>query len=124
MTGTLRPGTFIRLDETAAQLGVSITPVREGAADAARRGHGATGAAPRYVVVPMSRQDIADIYWLQATMAKELAASAVERLSDAQIDELESANDELARAIVDGDPPPSPQPSSDSIGCSTGRPAG
>ncbi|HNF06624.1 MAG TPA: GntR family transcriptional regulator, partial [Mycobacterium sp.] len=57
-----------------------------------------------YVVVPMSRQDIADIYWLQATMAKELAASAVERLSDAQIDELESANDELARAIVDGDP--------------------
>ncbi|HNF06184.1 MAG TPA: GntR family transcriptional regulator, partial [Mycobacterium sp.] len=29
MTGTLRPGTFIRLDETAAQLGVSITPVRE-----------------------------------------------------------------------------------------------
>ena len=29
MTGTLRPGTFIRLDETAAALGVSITPVRE-----------------------------------------------------------------------------------------------
>ena len=29
MSGTLLPGTFIRLDETAAQLGVSITPVRE-----------------------------------------------------------------------------------------------
>lgn len=29
MTGVLRPGTFIRLDETAAALGVSITPVRE-----------------------------------------------------------------------------------------------
>ena len=29
MSGTLRPGTFIRLDDTAAQLGVSITPVRE-----------------------------------------------------------------------------------------------
>jgi DNA-binding GntR family transcriptional regulator len=55
-------------------------------------------------VVPMSRQDIADIYWLQATMAKELAVSAIERLSDAQIDELEHANDELARAVVDGDP--------------------
>jgi DNA-binding GntR family transcriptional regulator len=29
MTGMLQPGTFIRLDETAAQLSVSITPVRE-----------------------------------------------------------------------------------------------
>ena len=29
MSGTLRPGMFVRLDETAAQLGVSITPVRE-----------------------------------------------------------------------------------------------
>ncbi|MGZ8746847.1 MAG: GntR family transcriptional regulator, partial [Mycobacterium sp.] len=29
MIGNLRPGTFIRLDETAAALGVSITPVRE-----------------------------------------------------------------------------------------------
>ena len=104
MTGTLRPGTFIRLDETAAQLGVSITPVRE--ALLTLRGEGMVQLEPRrgYVVVPMSRQDIADIYWLQATMAKELAISAIERLSDAQIDELEHANDELARAVVDGDP--------------------
>ena len=104
MTGALRAGTFIRLDETAAQLGVSITPVRE--ALLTLRGEGMVQLEPRrgYIVVPMSRQDIADIYWLQATMAKELAVSAIERLSDAQIDELEHANDELARAVVDGDP--------------------
>ena len=103
MTGALRPGTFIRLDETAAQLGVSITPVRE--ALLTLRGEGMVQLQPRrgYVVVPMSRQDIADIYWLQATIAEELAVSAVERLSDAQIAELEHANDELARAVVDGD---------------------
>ena len=29
MAGDLRPGTFIRLDETATTLGVSVTPVRE-----------------------------------------------------------------------------------------------
>ena len=104
MTGTLRAGTFIRLDETAAQLGVSITPVRE--ALLTLRGEGMVQLEPRrgYVVVPMSRQDIADIYWLQATIAKELAVSAVELLSDAQIDELERANDALARAVGDGDP--------------------
>ena len=104
MTGALRPGTFIRLDETAAQLGVSITPVRE--ALLTLRGDGMVRLEPRrgYVVLPLSRQDIADIYWLQATMAKELAASAVERLTDEQIDELALANDALAGAVLDGDP--------------------
>ena len=29
MSGVLRPGDFIRLDETAVELGVSVTPVRE-----------------------------------------------------------------------------------------------
>ena len=47
MSGTLRPGTFIRLDETAAELGVSITPVREALRTLARRGHGAARAASR-----------------------------------------------------------------------------
>ena len=29
MTGALHPDAFVRLDETAARLGVSITPIRE-----------------------------------------------------------------------------------------------
>ena len=29
MSGRLRPGAFVRLDETATELGVSVTPVRE-----------------------------------------------------------------------------------------------
>lgn len=104
MTGNLRPGTFIRLDDTAAQLGVSITPVRE--ALLTLRGEGMVQLEPRrgYVVLPLTRQDIADIYWLQATMAKELAASAVDRITDAQIDELEAANEALARAVLNCDP--------------------
>lgn len=104
VTGALRPGTFIRLDETAAQLGVSITPVRE--ALLTLRGEGMVQLEPRrgYVVLPMSRQDVADIYWLEATIAKELASTATERITDEQIDELERANDDLAHAVVDGDP--------------------
>jgi DNA-binding GntR family transcriptional regulator len=103
MTGTLRPGTFIRLDDTAARLGVSITPVRE--ALLTLRGEGMVTLEPRrgYVVQPLSRQDVADIYWLQATIAKELVTSAAERLTDEEIDELEEANERLAAAVVDGD---------------------
>ncbi len=47
MSGTLLPGTFIRLDETAAQLGVSITPVREALRTLRGEGMVLSGAAPR-----------------------------------------------------------------------------
>ena len=99
MTGTLRPGTFIRLDETAAALGVSITPVRE--ALRTLRGEGMVQLEPHrgHVVVPLTRADVEDIFWLQATIARELAATAAERISDAEIDQLDRLNDDLAAAV-------------------------
>jgi DNA-binding GntR family transcriptional regulator len=104
MAGTLRPGTFIRLDETAAALGVSITPVRE--ALRTLRGEGMVRLEPHrgHVVAPLSRGDIEDIFWLQETITRELAASAAERISDGEIDELERLNDALAVAVDGGDP--------------------
>ena len=103
MSGTLLPGTFIRLDETAAQLGVSITPVRE--ALRTLRGEGMVQLEPHrgHVVAPLSRRDIEDIFWLQATIAKELAAAAAERISDDEIAALERLNDELATVVETGD---------------------
>lgn len=104
MTGVLRPGTFIRLDETAAALGVSITPVRE--ALRTLRGEGMVQLEPHrgHVVVAMSRSDVADIFWLQATIARELAATTTARITDAQIDELERFNADLAAAVARLDP--------------------
>ncbi|NKZ10513.1 GntR family transcriptional regulator [Mycolicibacterium septicum DSM 44393] len=104
MTGVLRPGTFIRLDETAAALGVSITPVRE--ALRTLRGEGMVQLEPNrgHVVVPLTRADVEDIFWLQATIARELAATATTRITPAEIDELEQLNAELAAAVKDHDP--------------------
>jgi DNA-binding GntR family transcriptional regulator len=104
MTGILRPGTFIRLDETAAAQGVSITPVRE--ALRTLRGEGMVALEPHrgHVVVPLSRTDVEDIFWLQATIARELAATAAERITPAEVDELEQLNDELARAVEHHEP--------------------
>ena len=103
MTGTLRPGTFIRLDETAAQLGVSITPVRE--ALRTLRGEGMVQLEPHrgHVVVPLTRVDVEDIFWLQGTIAKELAATAAEQITEAEIDDLERLNDALAATLERGD---------------------
>ncbi len=103
MSGALGPGTFIRLDETAAQLGVSITPVREALLKLS--GEGMVQLQPHrgHVVMPLSRQDIDDIFWLQAAIAKELAATAGANITDDEIDELEHLNEALAAAIELGD---------------------
>jgi DNA-binding GntR family transcriptional regulator len=99
MSGALRPGTFIRLDETAAKLGVSVTPVRE--ALLKLRGEGMVQLEPHrgHVVLPLTRQDIDDIFWLQATIAKELAATAAQHITDAEIDDLERITEALAAAV-------------------------
>ncbi|KMO70624.1 GntR family transcriptional regulator [Mycolicibacterium chlorophenolicum] len=104
MTGVLRPNTFIRLDETAARLGVSITPIRE--ALRTLRGEGMVELEPHrgHRVVPLSRNDIEDIFWLQSTIAQELAATTARRITDEQIDELEVLNAAMAAAVERQDP--------------------
>jgi DNA-binding GntR family transcriptional regulator len=104
MSGTLRPGTFIRLDETAAELGVSVTPVRE--ALLKLRGEGMVQLEPHrgHVVLPLTRQDIEDIFWLQASIAKELATAAAACVTEAEIDELDRINNTLAAAVGSADP--------------------
>jgi DNA-binding GntR family transcriptional regulator len=99
MSGSLRPGTFIRLDETAAALGVSITPVRE--ALRTLRGEGMVQLEPNrgHVVAPLTRDDIEDLFWLQQTIAAQLVRSAALRITDEQIDELERLADDVAAAV-------------------------
>jgi DNA-binding GntR family transcriptional regulator len=99
MSGVLRPGTFVRLDDKAAELGVSITPVRE--ALRTLRGEGMVQLEPHrgHVVSPFTRGDIEDLFWLQATIAAQLVRSAAARITDEQIDELECLAAEAARAI-------------------------
>src|ERR1700712_532741 len=99
MSGALRPGAFIRLDETAADLGVSITPVRE--ALRTLRGEGMVQLEPHrgHVVSAFTRDDIEDIFWLQAVIAGQLARSAAERITDEEINELEELAETVAGAI-------------------------
>lgn len=69
------------------------------------RGEGMVGLEPHrgHVVLPLTRQDIDDIFWLQATIAQELATSATAHITDVEIDELDRINNALAGAIGSGD---------------------
>ena len=98
MSGELRPGARIRLEEVAAQLGVSITPVRE--ALLTLRGEDMVELEPRkgYVVAPLSKQDVVDLFQLQGDIAGELAARVAERITEPQLAEITLANRALLRA--------------------------
>src|SRR5689334_13844792 len=102
MSGRVRPGDRIRLEEVAEQLGVSITPVRE--ALLTLRGDGMVELEPRrgYVVAPMSRQDILDVFTLQGDIAGELAARAAAVVTAAETAELASLDRKLGSATRAG----------------------
>ncbi|PVY97492.1 GntR family transcriptional regulator [Actinomycetospora cinnamomea] len=76
LSGGLRPGTFLRPDRLAVDLGVSPTPVRE--ALQALRADDMVRALPRrgFVVAPLDRGDVADLFAVQAHLTGELAARA------------------------------------------------
>src|SRR6202789_3908081 len=104
MSGAVPARTFLRVHETAAKLGVSATPVRE--ALLKLRGEGMVQLEPHrgHAVLPLSRQDIDDIFWMQATIARELAASAAQRITDAEIDDLEHLTAGLTTAAAAAEP--------------------
>jgi DNA-binding GntR family transcriptional regulator len=103
MSGALRPGEFIRLEAVAQRLGTSVTPVRE--ALLLLRGEDMVRLLPRrgFVVSPLSRVDIDDLFDIQADLAGELAARAARRITDEQLAELTAVNDRLLQAVAAGD---------------------
>lgn len=98
MSGQLRPGERIRLEEVAQETGLSITPVRE--ALLMLRAEDMVELQPRrgHVVAPLSRQDIIDVFGLQGHIAGELAARVALGITPEQLDDLRQQHERLRRA--------------------------
>lgn len=103
VSGQLQGGDFIRPESIAAQLGISVTPVREGLL--ALRTQGVVRLEPRrgFVVVPLTGDDIRDLFAAQALLAGELAARAVKRCDATAIASLDKLHLELEGAAERGD---------------------
>lgn len=103
MSGLLRSGEHLRLDKLAGELGMSATPIREGLL--ALRGEGFVQLVPRrgFVVMPLTRRDVADLYWVQAHLAGELAARAASEITAAELAEIEDWQRQLEAAKRAGD---------------------
>ncbi|WP_133799503.1 GntR family transcriptional regulator [Kribbella caucasensis] len=89
LSGEVKPGDFLRIERLAEAIGVSPTPVREGLL--ALKSEGIVNLLPRrgFIVAPISKQDISDLYWAQAVLSGELAARAAAKMSDSQIEALD-----------------------------------
>ena len=101
--GTYPAGKYIRLDQLAAELGISVTPVRE--ALFGLRTEGLLTQQPRrgFMVLPVTRRDIDDVAGVQAHIGGQLAARAAGQITDAQLEELSRIQCELEEAYARDD---------------------
>ena len=101
--GGYAAGSYIRLDQLAAELGISVTPVRE--ALFALRAEGLIAQLPRrgFVVLPVTGRDVTDVANVQAHVGGELAARAAVNVTDDQLRELKAIQVQLEEAYAGDD---------------------
>ncbi|HET9875333.1 MAG TPA: GntR family transcriptional regulator, partial [Mycobacterium sp.] len=101
--GSYPAGQYVRLDQLAAELGISVTPVRE--ALLGLRAEGLLEQQPHrgFVVLPVTGGDIIDVSDVQAHIGGELAARAAAHISGEQLRELEAMQDQLEQAYASED---------------------
>lgn len=103
MSGQVGHGEFLRLERIAADLGISVTPVRE--ALLSLRGEGFVTLEPRrgFMPAPLTRQDVQDLFEAQAYFAGELAARTAGRITGAELASLDRFQAQLEAAFQAGD---------------------
>ncbi|MCV7101562.1 GntR family transcriptional regulator [Mycobacterium palustre] len=96
--GTYAAGSYVRLDQLAAELGISVTPVRE--ALFALRAEGLIDQRPRrgFMVLPVTGRDVTDVANVQGYVGGELAARAALNITDDQLRELKEIQAQLEEA--------------------------
>ncbi|EUA75325.1 bacterial regulatory s, gntR family protein [Mycobacterium xenopi 4042] len=101
--GTYVAGEYVRLDQLAAELGISVTPVREALFEL--RAEGLLAQQPRrgFVVLPVTSQDLTDVANVQAHVGGELAARAAINIKDDQLGNLKDIQAQLEAAYARSD---------------------
>lgn len=90
LSGSVKPGEWLRQEKFAQQFGVSQTPVREALKQLSAEGLLEHVPYRGIRVVEFSLTDVADLYECRAFVEGMAARHAAERISDAELAELQS----------------------------------
>lgn len=101
--GTYGAGEYVRLDQLAGELGISVTPVREALFELKAEGLLAQQPRRGFVVLPVTGRDLADVSNVQAYIGGELAARAAAAITDEQVRELAQIQTDLEAAYAAAD---------------------
>src|ERR1700755_1865129 len=101
--GTYTAGSYVRLDQLAAELGISVTPVRE--ALFALRAEGLIAQQPRrgFVVLPVTGRDVTDVANVQAHVGGGPGARGAVNINHDQLHQLKAVQAERDDASAGGD---------------------
>jgi len=89
ISGTYKPGDWLRQDDIATQLGVSMTPVREGLDLLVSAGLAERVPYRGVRVREMSTQDVVEAYGLRLVLEAVIAQEAARYITDEQVQDLE-----------------------------------
>ncbi|WP_239116128.1 GntR family transcriptional regulator [Streptomyces sp. SID8499] len=103
ISGEVKPGEFLRMEPIAEAVGVSNTPVREGLLTLSSEGFIELVPRRGFRVTSFTQQDIRDLFWVQAQLGGELAARAATKITEAQLNHLETLAKQQQEAIDAGD---------------------
>lgn len=104
LTGELPAGARMTQDELARLLGVSTMPVREALLRLAAEGFVDVSPNRSFSVVPTTREDVRDVFWIHATLAGELTRRACAQGDDALTAALVACEEDFLAAKRAGDP--------------------
>ena len=103
MAGQLRSGQVVNIDLFAREIGVSATPVREALMVLVSEGFLLTEKHRGFVVAPLDRQDIKDVFDVHASIGGELAARAARRANPEFLAKLEKLQETIEESLEQGD---------------------
>ncbi len=103
MVGEFPAASFIRTEHVATELGVSATPVREALMILQSEGTVRWEHRRGFRVVAVIRQDVEDLFTVQAFIAGELAGKAARLVDSAAVAELRAMQRELEAAASASD---------------------
>jgi len=103
LKGTLKPGERVSEPELAERFGISRTPIREAFRQLESEGYLVVIPRKGAVVASLSERDVMEFYAIKSILEGHAARIAAERMTERDLERLETINNRLQQIAGDGD---------------------